>query len=451
MRRCGSAIFMNVSWAIALGAIAATPASAHFLFIRILPPAEGGRAAEVYFSERAEAGDPRFIEKVAATKLWIQESPGTFHELPTQKAADRLRAHLPIDGAVSVIGRWDYGVLARPMQKPFLLRHYPKAVAGPAAELARLQPRPEIPLEIVATFEPDRVVFSALRNGKPLPKAAFDTVDLNLAGGRIEADAKGRAEFKPDGPGTYSIYTQFVDPTPGEQQGKHYDEIREFATLSFTWPLVRTGSDPAAVKLFQDALAARATWKKFPGFRAKIKGAVDDRAFEGSVKVAADGGVALETDQEVVDDWVRGQLESLAMHRIADDGATGDTPVLRFADQQSDHPLGRLLEFEGGQFASSYRVRDGQITVVNRNFGGRSMTITTLENTMTSEGRYLPRSYTVQYWEEPSGKLSQTETVQDRWQRVGAFDLPAHKRVIISTDAGLAVREFTLSDWKLAD
>ena len=52
----------------------ASPAQAHFLFIRILPPAEGGRAAEVYFSELAEAGDPRFIEKIARTELWLHET-----------------------------------------------------------------------------------------------------------------------------------------------------------------------------------------------------------------------------------------------------------------------------------------------------------------------------------------------------------------------------------------
>lgn len=40
---------------VALLAAAPGPARAHFLFIRITPPAEGGRAAEVYFSERATA------------------------------------------------------------------------------------------------------------------------------------------------------------------------------------------------------------------------------------------------------------------------------------------------------------------------------------------------------------------------------------------------------------
>ena len=120
--------------------VASTPcaACAHFLFVRILPPAEGGRAAEVYFSEKADAGDPHYIDKVAATKLWMQTEPGNFQPLPVAKGADRLRAHVPIDSTLSVIGVLDYGVLAQP---PFLLRHYPKGVAGKPEEINRLEPR----------------------------------------------------------------------------------------------------------------------------------------------------------------------------------------------------------------------------------------------------------------------------------------------------------------------
>src|ERR1700751_4465859 len=88
------------------------PAWAHFLFIRILPPAEGGRAAEVYFSELAEAGDPRFINKIAKTELGMQQTPGRFTALKVHKATDRLRAWLPEEGAIVVVGRCVYGVLA---------------------------------------------------------------------------------------------------------------------------------------------------------------------------------------------------------------------------------------------------------------------------------------------------------------------------------------------------
>src|SRR5439155_26901353 len=85
-------------------------AGAHFLFVRILPHAEGGRPAEVYFSELAEAGDSRFIEKIADTKLWLQRTPGTFEPLEAHKAADRLRAWLPSSGTVVFVGDCHYGV-----------------------------------------------------------------------------------------------------------------------------------------------------------------------------------------------------------------------------------------------------------------------------------------------------------------------------------------------------
>src|SRR6516162_11726550 len=92
---------------LGIGGLQASPAQAHFLFIRILPPAEGGRAAEVYFSELAEAGDPRFVNKIAGTELWLQKTPGRFDALKIHKAADRLRAWLPESGSMVVVGRCD--------------------------------------------------------------------------------------------------------------------------------------------------------------------------------------------------------------------------------------------------------------------------------------------------------------------------------------------------------
>src|SRR5262245_46050364 len=80
---------------VVVGALSLQSARAHFLFARILPPAEGGRAVEVYFSELAEAGDARFIDKVAGTKLWLQQTPGQWEPLQVRKTSDRLRAHLP--------------------------------------------------------------------------------------------------------------------------------------------------------------------------------------------------------------------------------------------------------------------------------------------------------------------------------------------------------------------
>src|SRR5215471_5651848 len=180
--------------AATLPALLSIPAQAHFLFVRILPPAEGGRAAEVYFSELAEAGDSRFMSKIAHTQLWLQSTPGKFEPLKVLKAPDRLRAWLPYTGSVVVCGECRYGVLARPKQTPFLLRYFPKALAGTAEELNRM--KSDAILDIVPTFEKEGVELVALKDGKPRPRAEFITVDATLANTTIKAADDGKAFWK---------------------------------------------------------------------------------------------------------------------------------------------------------------------------------------------------------------------------------------------------------------
>ncbi len=441
----------RVALALTFWALCAPRGEAHFLFVRIGPMAEAGRSAEVYFSEQAEAGDPRFIEKVSHTKLWVQTEPGKFEPLTVHAASDRLRAVVPASGSVTVVGTCEYGVLARTNEVPFLLRYYLKAVAGQPSELNRMTPSKEIPLEISVRVDGDRLKLSAVRQGKPLPGVTFHTVDSDLTGSDVKAGPDGVAEWTPPRPGRYSVYMRDTLKEAGEQGGKSYTEVREFATLALTWPLERRGADAEAVSLFQDALSARAQWVDFPGFSATIAGSVDDRAFAGKLRAQADGSIEIDTDDPAARPWLKDQLGSLVMHRLGDSGRSDEKPVLRFADDQEDHPLGRLLLFEGGQFASSYRVKDHQITVVNRHLGRRNMTITVLENERNRDGKYLPRTYLVHYWDASNGRLERVETVQQRWQRVGAFDLPVEHTVTNSSDTGLSVRQFTLSDHKLID
>jgi hypothetical protein len=435
-------------------ALPAPDARAHFLFIRVLPLAEGGRAAEVYFSELAEAGDPRFIGKVAHTRLWLQAAPGKFEELKAHRAADRLRAWVPETGSVVVVGSCTYGVLARPKQTPFLLRHFPKALAGSPDDLNRMQAHGKLPLEVVATFEEGLVRLVALKDGKPVPRAEFVTVDASLANVKLTADEDGRASWKPPAPGAYSVYTRDTRKEAGEAGGKKYDEIRDFATAAFTWPLERKDADPAAAALFEEAVAARAQWRDFPGFTAHIAGNLDGRRFAGTVAIDHSGEVSFTDDDparaEAVSGWVEEQLASLVLHLLPRPAPPGrPRAVVRFAEAHDDHPLGRLVAFEGGQFASSYRIRDGQIQVVNRHLGKENVTITAQENERNAEGRLLPRVYAVQHWEAGTGRLRKAEMVKDRWQRVGSWDLPVAHTVTAATDAGLSVRSFTLSKHEL--
>jgi hypothetical protein len=146
---------------------------------------------------------------------------------------------------------------------------------------------------------------------------------------------------------------------------------------------------------------------------------------------------------------VQAQLESIVLHRGAggNSRATGKAnPPVRFGDADLSHPLGRLVIFEGGRFASSYRIRDQQIIVVNRHLGKENMTITVLDNDRTPEGRFLPRSYTVHYWDAVTGALKRTETIQERWLRQNSWDLPSAHTLTIANETGLATRSFVLSE-----
>ncbi|MBM4067519.1 MAG: DUF3386 family protein [Planctomycetes bacterium] len=430
--------------------LAAAEARGHFLFVRVTPPAEAGRAAEVYFSERAEAGDPIFINKIAHTQLWLQATPGKFTPLQTHKRPDRLRAPMPGSESIAIIGKCEYGVL--PRKTPFLLRHYPKAMAGVPSELNRMKPFDGVPLEIAAQVNGDSVRLTALRDGKPLADAVFIIITRDLVETKLKAGADGSTEWQPAERDDYSVYIQDVKKQAGTFKDTKYEEIRDFATLAFTWPLQPSRPDPKAVALFQEALAARSRWDKFTGFSAKVSGEVDGRRYAGSVSVDGDGEVIVDVKDETGRTWVQEQLDSIVLHRAARSDARSkgkEQPFLYFGDHDTSHPLGRLLIFRGGRFASSYRVKDRQIMVVNRHLGKESMTITALDNDRNAEGRFMPRSYTVQYWDAADGKLKRTETIHDRWVRIGPWDLSAAHTVTIAADGGLSVRSFVLTGHRL--
>ena len=200
--------------------------------------------------------------------------------------------------------------------------------------------------------------------------------------------------------------------------------------------------------MFEKALAARAMWSEFPGFKAAVVGSVDGRAFTGKVAINNEGNVTLELDDEVANDWVSDQLQSLVTHRLVSSNKRSP-PVLSFADDETNHPLGRLLMFHGGRFASSYRVRGDELTVVNRQMGETNMSITVLKTDRSAEGKVLSRAFVVQYWNAQTGALEKIESFQNDWQRVGLFDLPAAIVQTISSDAGLQVRRMDLSGLEL--
>ena len=62
-----------------------------------------------------------------------------------------------------------------------------------------------------------------------------------------------------------------------------------------------------------------------------------------------------------------------------------------FADEQTDHPLGRLIKLDyDSAMASAYRIKDDVIREVNRQMDGGRFTISVFEVNRNAEGKYLP-------------------------------------------------------------
>lgn len=94
-------------------------------------------------------------------------------------------------------------------------------------------------------------------------------------------------------------------------------------------------------------------------------------------EVSFDGKPVLE--DEAAREWVRDQLHSLVIHRVPSSGIRSKS-VLSFADKDAEHPLGRLLNFHGGRFASTYRIREDEIVVANRSLGRENMSLQMFES-----------------------------------------------------------------------
>jgi hypothetical protein len=209
----------------------------------------------------------------------------------------------------------------------------------------------------------------------------------------------------------------------------------------------KTTEDAEASKLLAAAIAQRATWADFPGFHAKVTINDDGKVTHGVVEVARSGKVSLKMkgDEQA---WAKSTLASIVGHRMA--GPTAENRCA-FADDMTDHPLGRALKVLNDEFHSSYRVRDNQVIEVNRSMGNLRFTITVLKNNLNAEKKYLPASYVVSYWDAKSGVLKKSQAHHNAWKRVGKYDLPARAVVVTAEDGKQTARSIKLTGHKLGE
>ena len=191
----------------------------------------------------------------------------------------------------------------------------------------------------------------------------------------------------------------------------------------------------------------RAEWKDFSGFKADVVVSADSNHIDGTVVVSADGDVALQLADSEVAEWAKEDLKSLVDHRLPRGSREYD---VEFVKGERPNAQGRLIRFNDDRMHSVYRVRYNLITEVHRTMGNRKLMINVVDVQWNQEKKTLPRTYTVSSTDVKTDEVSSMQVVNNRWARVGMFDLPARVlKIINKEDGGREVREIRLENHEL--
>jgi uncharacterized GH25 family protein len=430
-----------------------TPSFAAAHWIWIYPDNTDATKAHVVFSHGPKPDDnTKLLDRLTAAKLWIRTADG-------EKALELTRSDksytfaLPAPTA-TVGGTNDYGVVQKGENKPFRLIQCPKTVLGTDEK-----PWAKLPIEIVPKRAGDDLVLTVYFRGKPAPAGLPVTIHTfdETESTPVKTDDKGAITFKPKGKGLLGFTVPHTVAEAGEFGGKKYEETRYSASL-----LIRVGGDaptvkgdPEAIKLFDAARKARAHWVNFPGFTADIAVSVGGKSGKGTLTVGADYKLTFAGLEKELEDAAKKELTSVVGHRKDTSGEA--TPAVVFDTAAGDSPLGTAIRVVGDKNNSGYRVRDNQLVVTQRTMPTQRFVILAQENVKNTDGKFLPASHVVQYFDNASGKLVRCDSNFHSWSRVGAFDLPvtAVKMTVPGEmpekQLGPQTLRITLSNHKLAD
>ncbi|MEX2114454.1 MAG: DUF3386 family protein, partial [Pirellulales bacterium] len=347
----------------------------------------------------------------------------------------------------------DYGVYERG-PAGLLLQYYGKCLSGDWAQHADKLARAEgLKLDIVPRLENGKLALQVVYQGKPAPNGEVIVTGPNGEVQELTADEHGSAAADVQSPGKYAVRAAHIEAdAAGERDGKKYTQTWHYCTLlvEVRPATAADGKEISAVEALRRARAERAIWNDFPGYTTDLVVTSGDETITGKATIDEAGVVELAMPKSKLTDWVDEQLSSLVQHRMPD-GEVNEGDV-QWAEEHADHPLGRLISLGDTDFSSAYRLKDDVIMEVNRSAGpAMRFTISVLEIERNAEHKYLPRAFTMNFFNSKSGALQNSLGYWNEWSRVGKFDLP---KTILEVDAhpgGTTTRQIVFSNSQLID
>ena len=380
---------------LAVVAILAGRASAHFLFVHVLP-GEDPRV-ELHFAESCWdfSADQRMVGIMSDVRAWDPRH-GTITFSPRPHA---MIGELSEDGTTACAA-FTYGIMRR--GTAFLLEYHAKGVSGleSAATPSGLE------AEILATREGDELVLTVLFRGEPAPGAE---IVVPMQGTSIQTlataqDGTVRIPF-PSTP-LYSIRAMVAEDREGVHDDVEYDQARHYTTLTVhpnpdSNPV---GSDALATALLADALECQAA---FPAdgrtWSGRLQGRFADEEIRGNVNRDDSGlGISLASSASTA---ARTHLPAL---EAVDDAGCNMTDGARFPVSRSARVDATVMVPEAGKL---FIIRDRRIESVVSTDDSGSRRIDTLAWETTEDQRFLPTRLLVTDFDE-SGAIRSVMVVE---------------------------------------
>lgn len=226
--------FVVRSSVITAVALLASSAWAHFVWIET-KPVDGGLLVRSGFGE-PDGWDADLAEKIGQSTYRLRTATGLKPlSMPLDKTEKEYRAVINDTTANAVIGVTDWGIFT--MGKgPSHLRYTSKTLIGPPAAWGDDKPTADLRIEALAKLDGKDVVLTVLHLGKPLAGAKI--AGYNPSGEKVELKTgdDGVAKWPTAGAGSYRLYVGTSTKSEGELNGKKFEGLSDYTTLTFTLP-----------------------------------------------------------------------------------------------------------------------------------------------------------------------------------------------------------------------
>lgn len=404
---------------IALGGVAAAPA--HFIWAEI--PAEGPRTVSVFLGEGP--GDD-VLPVMARLAPKIKFLSGKAAPLPSNPSAAIYSA--PQQGKATLVFI-PYGVVDR-NGEVYGLEYYAKAASRPREILNPVGKGFEIVGEVVGNTWQVRAYLDGkpsadaeiiyVKNGEEVKSKPGELLTINLNGE----------------PAAIPVRAVRTVDRGGKEGDKSYKTTRQWTSLVLpATASVSEGSDPIAYRALEYAGDGRESLRNGSApFKAKFKATNGQDALNGTI--AWDGtkvDIKIDAPESSYTEHLRSQLGSLFMHRLSRRFWQGDgRSAITWGKDTNE--LGREV-LVADTFGSSYRIKDGQIRQVIRNFKEERLRLDITKLMETEPGRYLSAEFLSFTEDKSTGKVTKELKYVDEFMRVGEEWLPK-KRTVTGADKG---------------